>query len=227
MKLRDKNDVVKDLNFKLKIFSDPIKIFSVDPSVEDPDGCLDMPGKINKKIDVKKCQFSTANTTLRVMNFNQKTSRWFYSKLNSVTDNIYDTRCQLIAEIDGIDKTMFTGYFRNFDNDNDETYYDFEIANLKEKLKDHYPLKFKELRKHEFVLSGRDLKEKGITTKDVAKRLLDYGFHAPTVYFPLIVEEALMIEPTECEPKEELDRFIEALIKIKVAQRFSKCNNIN
>lgn len=86
---------------------------------------------------------------------------------------------------------------------------------MKEKLKKHFPLKFKDLRKHEFVLSGEELKEKGIHTKDVGKRLLDYGFHAPTVYFPLIVEEALMIEPTETEPKEELDRFIDALIKIK------------
>lgn len=86
---------------------------------------------------------------------------------------------------------------------------------MKEKLKKHFKLKFKDLRKHEFVLSGENLRKKGIHTKDVAKRLLDYGFHAPTVYFPLIVDEALMIEPTETEPKEELDRFINALIKIK------------
>jgi glycine dehydrogenase subunit 2 len=67
---------------------------------------------------------------------------------------------------------------------------------------------------HEFVLSGNRQKEKGVKTLDIAKRLLDYGVHAPTVYFPLIVQEALMIEPTETESKESLDHFIEAMIKI-------------
>ncbi len=67
---------------------------------------------------------------------------------------------------------------------------------------------------HEFVLSGKPLKEYGVRTLDVAKRLLDYGFHAPTIYFPLVVPEALMIEPTETESKETLDAFAEALRKI-------------
>jgi glycine dehydrogenase subunit 2 len=68
---------------------------------------------------------------------------------------------------------------------------------------------------HEFVLSARSLKrEHGVTAADVAKRLMDYGFHPPTVYFPLIVPEALMIEPTETEPKETLDAFTEAMIAI-------------
>ena len=65
---------------------------------------------------------------------------------------------------------------------------------------------------HEFVASGEQLKKDyGVRTLDVAKRLLDYGMHAPTVYFPLIVHEALMIEPTETESKETLDRFIEIM----------------
>ncbi len=64
---------------------------------------------------------------------------------------------------------------------------------------------------HEFVLSGKRYTKKGIKVLDIAKRLLDYGFHAPTVYFPLIVDEALMIEPTETESKETLDAFIKAL----------------
>lgn len=68
---------------------------------------------------------------------------------------------------------------------------------------------------HEFVASARTLKEeKGITAMDVAKRLLDYGFHAPTVYFPLVVTEAMMIEPTETESKETLDAFVEAIERI-------------
>ena len=69
---------------------------------------------------------------------------------------------------------------------------------------------------HEFIATGTEWKEKyGVRTLDVAKRLLDYGVHAPTVYFPLIVEEALMIEPTETESKEELDRFVEILETIR------------
>lgn len=67
---------------------------------------------------------------------------------------------------------------------------------------------------HEFVLTGKDKKEYGIKTLDIAKRLLDYGFYAPTIYFPLIVEEAIMIEPTETESKETLDGFIDTMLKI-------------
>ncbi len=88
---------------------------------------------------------------------------------------------------------------------------------MKKKLLDsgRYELPYKELRKHEFVLSCEKLKqEKNVRALDVAKRLLDYGFHPPTIYFPLIVKEALMIEPTESESKEDLDRYVDALIKI-------------
>jgi glycine dehydrogenase subunit 2 len=68
---------------------------------------------------------------------------------------------------------------------------------------------------HEFVASASKLKkERGVTAMDVAKRLLDYGFHAPTVYFPLTVPEAMMMEPTETESKETLDAFAEALFRI-------------
>jgi glycine dehydrogenase subunit 2 len=81
---------------------------------------------------------------------------------------------------------------------------------LKERLKDKFELPFGDLRKHEFVLSGRPLKKNGLRTLDFAKRLLDYGFHAPTIYFPLIVDEAIMIEPTETESKATLDAFADA-----------------
>ncbi len=68
---------------------------------------------------------------------------------------------------------------------------------------------------HEFVASARNLyKERGISAMDIAKRLLDYGFHAPTVYFPLVVAEAMMMEPTETESKETLDAFSDAIHKI-------------
>ena len=86
---------------------------------------------------------------------------------------------------------------------------------LKHRLKDVYDIPYRELRKHEFVLSCKRLKEdKGIRALDVGKRLLDYGFHAPTMYFPALVEEALMVEPTETETKESLDRFAEAMRRI-------------
>jgi glycine dehydrogenase subunit 2 len=65
--------------------------------------------------------------------------------------------------------------------------------------------------KHEFVLSGKSKLASGVRTNDIAKRLMDFGFHPPTVYFPLIVEEALMIEPTETESRDTLDRFIRAM----------------
>ena len=67
---------------------------------------------------------------------------------------------------------------------------------------------------HEFVLSSKGYLGNGVKTLDVAKRLLDYGYYAPTIYFPLIVEEAMMIEPTETESKQLLDEFADVLIKI-------------
>ena len=88
---------------------------------------------------------------------------------------------------------------------------------MKKKLVDsnQYTLPYKELRKHEFVISADNLfSKKGIRALDVAKRLLDYGLHPPTVYFPLIVKEALMIEPTESESKKTIDRYIDVLVKI-------------
>ena len=83
------------------------------------------------------------------------------------------------------------------------------------RLKEHYYLKYDRVCQHEFVISAKWQKEKfGVRALDIAKRLLDYGFHPPTVYFPLIVEEALMVEPTETESKETLDAFCEAMIAI-------------
>jgi glycine dehydrogenase subunit 2 len=91
---------------------------------------------------------------------------------------------------------------------------------LQKKLKDHYLLPYDTLCKHEFVLSGEPLLKFGIHTMDVAKRLMDFGFHPPTIYFPLIVKEAMMIEPTETESKQILDAFSDAMIKIaKEAER--------
>ena len=83
------------------------------------------------------------------------------------------------------------------------------------RLRGPYELPFERLCMHEFVLSARNLKRQyGITALDVAKRLMDYGFHPSTIYFPLIVPEALMIEPTETEAKETLDEFCDAMLSI-------------
>ena len=83
------------------------------------------------------------------------------------------------------------------------------------RLKDAYELPFDRLCMHEFVLSARKMKrDHGVTALDIAKRLMDYGFHPPTIYFPLIVPEALMIEPTETESKETLDAFCDAMLAI-------------
>ena len=85
---------------------------------------------------------------------------------------------------------------------------------LMKKLEKYFDLPHTQYAMHEFVLSGDRQKANGIKTLDMAKRLLDFGFHAPTIYFPLIVHEAMMIEPTETESKETLDAFVEAMIKI-------------
>lgn len=86
---------------------------------------------------------------------------------------------------------------------------------LKERLKEAYELPFDRICMHEFVLSGAARRrDTGVRTLDVAKRLLDHGFHPPTVYFPLLVEEALMIEPTETESMDAMDRFADAMIAI-------------
>ncbi|HEV7936986.1 MAG TPA: aminomethyl-transferring glycine dehydrogenase subunit GcvPB [Solirubrobacteraceae bacterium] len=90
------------------------------------------------------------------------------------------------------------------------------LARLRELgVSEHLPLAYGDLCLHEFVLSGGPMKRNmKIKTLDLAKRLLDYGYHPPTVYFPLLVEEALMVEPTETETKETLDGFAEALAEL-------------
>lgn len=85
---------------------------------------------------------------------------------------------------------------------------------IKESLKDIYKLPIDGLCKHEFVFDGLKDKSTGVTTMDIAKRLLDYGYHAPTIYFPLLFHESLMIEPTENESKETIDGFIDVMRRI-------------
>jgi glycine dehydrogenase subunit 2 len=90
------------------------------------------------------------------------------------------------------------------------------LARLKEDgIGEHLPVAFDRLCMHEFVLSGAPMKKNlGLRTTDLAKRLLDHGFHPPTVYFPLLVDEALLIEPTETETRETLDDFADAIAEI-------------
>jgi glycine dehydrogenase subunit 2 len=86
---------------------------------------------------------------------------------------------------------------------------------LLSRIKQVFPVPHGERCLHEFVATAAKLKaERGISAMDLAKRLLDYGYHAPTVYFPLTVKEAMMIEPTETESKETLDAFADTLLKI-------------
>jgi glycine dehydrogenase subunit 2 len=85
---------------------------------------------------------------------------------------------------------------------------------LLSRLKNHYNWPIRRLCKHEFVLNDEGLPN-GITTNDIAKRILDYGYHAPTIYFPLLVHGAIMIEPTETESKASLDQFADAMIAIR------------
>ncbi len=85
---------------------------------------------------------------------------------------------------------------------------------MKKRLEGYFDLPYEGHCMHEFVLSAKRQKKAGVPTRDIAKRLLDFSFHPPTIYFPLIVDEALMIEPTETETKETLDRFCDAMIAI-------------
>ncbi len=84
----------------------------------------------------------------------------------------------------------------------------------KAKLQDAYNIPFSEGTMHEFVISGTRQKERGVRVLEIAKALLDYGFHAPTIYFPINVSESMMIEPTETESRKTLDSFIEAMLEI-------------
>ncbi|MEM3341201.1 MAG: aminomethyl-transferring glycine dehydrogenase subunit GcvPB, partial [Thermoplasmata archaeon] len=90
------------------------------------------------------------------------------------------------------------------------------------KLSKYYEMPYGAEGMHEFVLSGKGLKKHGLITKDLAKIILDHGFHPPTVYFPLIVDEAIMIEPTETESVEEMDRFCTLLQDIAEGKGLKK-----
>jgi len=90
---------------------------------------------------------------------------------------------------------------------------------LLSRLKDAYPAPYGDMCMHEFVSSAREHKKRGARAMDIAKRLMDFGFHPPTVYFPLIVDEALMIEPTETESVETLDAFADAMLEIDQESR--------
>ncbi len=85
---------------------------------------------------------------------------------------------------------------------------------IRKKLEKSYHLAYNEPCMHECIFTDRIQQRSGVTTLDIAKRLLDYGHHPPTIYFPLVVSGALMIEPTETETRETLDSFIDALIAI-------------
>ncbi|AKO94114.1 aminomethyl-transferring glycine dehydrogenase subunit GcvPB [Priestia filamentosa] len=108
-------------------------------------------------------------------------------------------------------------YIRTMGGDGLKAVSEYAVLNanyLMRKLAPYFDLPFNRHCKHEFVLSGKRQKHLGVRTLDMAKRLLDFGYHPPTIYFPLNVEEGMMIEPTETESKETLDNFIEAMITI-------------
>ncbi len=116
----------------------------------------------------------------------------------------------------GINVRAYT-YIRSMGPDGLKAVTEYAVLNanyMMRKLQPHFDLPYDRHCKHEFVLSGRRQKKLGVRTLDMAKRLLDFGYHPPTIYFPLNVEEGMMIEPTETESKETLDAFIDALIQI-------------
>ncbi|WP_066074111.1 aminomethyl-transferring glycine dehydrogenase subunit GcvPB [Neobacillus soli] len=116
----------------------------------------------------------------------------------------------------GINVRAYT-YIRSMGPDGLKAVTEYAVLNanyMMRRLAEHYDLPFDKHCKHEFVLSGRRQKKLGVRTLDIAKRLLDFGYHPPTIYFPLNVEECIMIEPTETESKETLDSFVDKMIQI-------------
>jgi glycine dehydrogenase subunit 2 len=116
----------------------------------------------------------------------------------------------------GINVRAYT-YIRSMGPDGLKAVTEYAVLNanyMMRRLADYYDLPYDRHCKHEFVLSGRRQKKLGVRTLDIAKRLLDFGYHPPTIYFPLNVEECIMIEPTETESKETLDSFIDKMIQI-------------
>lgn len=116
----------------------------------------------------------------------------------------------------GINVRAYT-YIRTMGPDGLKAVTEYAVLNanyMMRRLAPYYDLPFDQHCKHEFVLSGKRQKKLGVRTLDIAKRLLDFGYHPPTIYFPLNVEECIMIEPTETESKETLDSFIDAMIQI-------------
>ncbi|AGK54873.1 aminomethyl-transferring glycine dehydrogenase subunit GcvPB [Bacillus sp. 1NLA3E] len=118
----------------------------------------------------------------------------------------------------GINVRAYT-YIRSMGPDGLKAVTEYAVLNanyMMRRLATYYDLPFDKHCKHEFVLSGSRQKKLGVRTLDIAKRLLDFGYHPPTIYFPLNVEECIMIEPTETESKETLDAFIDAMIQIAI-----------
>lgn len=116
----------------------------------------------------------------------------------------------------GINVRAYT-YIRSMGPDGLKAVTEYAVLNanyMMRRLAPYYDLPFDRHCKHEFVLSGRRQKKLGVRTLDIAKRLLDFGYHPPTIYFPLNVEECIMIEPTETESKETLDSFVDTMIQI-------------
>ncbi|AIE60705.1 aminomethyl-transferring glycine dehydrogenase subunit GcvPB [Bacillus methanolicus] len=116
----------------------------------------------------------------------------------------------------GINVRAYT-YIRSMGPDGLKAVSEYAVLNanyMMRRLAEYYDLPYNRHCKHEFVLSGKRQKKLGVRTLDIAKRLLDFGYHPPTIYFPLNVEECIMIEPTETESKETLDAFIDAMIQI-------------
>ncbi|KYG30975.1 aminomethyl-transferring glycine dehydrogenase subunit GcvPB [Alkalihalobacillus trypoxylicola] len=141
------------------------------------------------------------------------------------TDNGYDldyNRPETIGRVKpyygnyGINVRAYT-YIRTMGPEGLKQVSEYAVLNanyMMRRLEPYFDLPYDQHCKHEFVLSGRRQKKLGVRTLDIAKRLLDFGYHPPTIYFPLNVEECMMIEPTETESKETLDEFIDAMIQI-------------
>ena len=186
---------------------------------------IELPSDERGNVDVKVLRSACSENVAGLMITNPNTLGLFEEHIEEVVDIVHD--CGGLIYGDGANMNALTGtlvrayaYIRAHGGDGLRGNAEHAVLNanyLLSKVRDAYHLPFERTCLHEFVIEGRWRDVPDVHALDISKRLMDYGFHPPTNYFPLIVKEALMIEPTETESRETLDAFADALLEIAAA----------
>ncbi len=176
---------------------------------------VEVPSTPEGTIDVTKLEPLLDDTIAGIMMTNPNTLGIFEKEIPQIAELVHG--CGGLLYYDGANLNPLLGrcaYILSLGKEQIKHVGELATLNanyVKESLKDCYYLPIEGICKHEFVFDGLLDKSTGVTTLDIAKRLLDYGYHAPTIYFPLLFHQSIMIEPTETESKETLDEFIEVM----------------